>query len=927
MLNGLLKPAWQSKSTEKRRLAIVKMSSEKADNQNIFEQLALSDPSQTVRQICIEKITNPATLFAVYLDQNDQTTKQTAKLTLCKQISLENENDVEPLKRVLANVRGTHTVDELQEYCELLAQNAPFKELREELITGFSDIQKASIIAGTRYADTRSFIAENLANVDALERARKELKGKDKRAEKIIRTSLDKVRQEQKLREATAQEAKTLCEQLEFIAEHPQWRSEFKPKFRAYLSKWQSLERTPPSDYAMRFEAAKKLAKGKVDNQVENEQRQQKQEQVAKNLNRYSSTLASLDLAELSQERLSINTVLGEALAVWLESNATESASANVSDQFITCQQALSRLASLLESVEYEDYKAASAQLKQLSWPKALPELNALPAINNFLEEQKRNVAIAQKDYKKNLDALHKRINRLLGTSNKGDLKKARHELSATTKAASHYDGRDGKLLAERIASATDLVAKMNDWQSFAIEPKLVELCDAMEKLISSEAKPDKKAKLISQLQNQWKELGHADVSDHYWDRFKLAADKAYEPCAVFFEERKAIQKANLARREPLISKVEAIYKETDWDNSPDWKQIDRDLRTISNDWRAIKNVDPNAGKKQWQKFSAAKQLVLDKFDVIYDANLKQKETLIRQVETLQNSEVDESAIEKLQLFQTRWKQVGITRRKQDQAAWKRFKAACDAVFEKVQNARSEAREQQDLEITSYRNIINKINDLADHSKQLCSSEPKFEQLCTDFAELPQLPKELPEKLVNRIHADFQRSRENYSRARDRIITQNRDRVFAQLRTKAELCGEIEKALYENDQTKASEAESKMQSICIEDAQLEKRFKTRLDAISAPLRETANNERRLMCIRLEILLNKESPEQDKPLRMQMQLQRMSDKGLGSTQSNLERQIEQFKIAWLCDAGAEPKIQAKLEPRFWALIGHARRAQT
>ena len=157
----------------------------------------------------------------------------------------------------------------------------------------------------------------------------------------------------------------------------------------------------------------------------------------------------------------------------------------------------------------------------------------------------------------------------------------------------------------------------MNDWQSFAIEPKLIELCEAMEKLISDDAKPDKKAKLISTLQNQWKELGHADVSDTHWDRFKLAADQAYEPCAVFFEERKATQKANLALREPLIGKVETLYQETDWSDSPDWKQIDRELRDISNDWRAVKNVEPNAGKKQWQKFSAAKQLVLDKFDVV----------------------------------------------------------------------------------------------------------------------------------------------------------------------------------------------------------------------------------------------------------------------------------------------------------------------
>ncbi len=925
MFNGLLKPAWQSKSDEKRRSAVLKLSREKADNQKVFEQLALNDPSQDVRLVCIEKITSASTLFAVYLKQEDSATREATKLSLCELIGVESKHSIEQLQEFLAHVKNAHTVDEQQQFCELLAQNAPFKELRENLIHELSDQQKAAIIAGTRYADTRALIAETLLDVEYLEQARKELKGKDKRAEKIIRASLDQVRREQKLCESTAQEAKALCEQLEFIAEHPQWRSEFKPKFEAYISKWQRLERTPPTEYLERFESAKMLAQQKVDIQLEDEQREREQQQVAKNLNRYSTALASLDLTELSQERLSINTVLAEALATWIETNAAESAKADIAEQFTTCQQALSRLASLLETIEHEDNRAASVQLEQLNWPRSLPELSALPSIDKYIEEQKRDLATAKKDYKKNLDALHKRINRLLGTSNKGDLKKARHELSATTKAASQYTGRDGKLLSERIAAATELVAKMNDWQSFAIEPKLIELCEAMEKLISDDAKPDKKAKLISKLQNQWKELGHADVSDTHWDRFKLAADQAYEPCAAFFEQRKATQKANLALREPLIAKVETLYRETDWSDTPDWKQIDRELRDISNDWREIKNVDPNAGKNQWQKFSAAKQLVLDKFDVVYDANIKLKETLIRQVETLQKSDIDESAVEKLKLFQARWKQVGITRRKQDQAAWKRFKTTCDAVFDKVKSVRSEVREQQDLEIASYREISNKINDLAKNAKQLTDADQEFEQLCTDFSELPQLPKELPEKLVDRIHADFQRSRENYSRARDRIIKQNRDNVLAQLRSKAELCNDLERALYEGDKAKASEIEPKMQAVVIEDAQLEKRFEIRLSAVNNSNRESVSNERRRRCIELEILLNQESPKQDKSLRMEMQLRRMSDQGLGGAQLNLERQIEQIQIDWLCNAGAEPIVQADLEPRFWALIEGAKKA--
>jgi len=469
MLNGLLKPAWQNKSAEKRRLAVLKLSSEKPSNQVIFEQLALSDPSHSIRQICFEKIHKVETLFAVYLKQDAPTSRQAAKLALSALFGANSALSAEQLDVFVAHVRSNYPLTDQQECFELLAQHARFKELREQLIANFSDEQKASIIAGVHYADTRAFIAEKLTHIEALELARRELKGKDKRAEKTIRLSLEKYRQEQKLHESVNQDAQVLCEQLEFIAEHPQWRNEFKTKYQTYISKWQGLELTPPEHYAQRFEAAKKLAEAQVNIQLENEQRESGQEQVAKNLSRYCASLCSLELRDLLQERLSINTVLSEALAVWLQLNAAETAREGVAVLFTSCQQALSSLASLLESIEQEDYQQADQRLRKFNWPNTLPELNALPAAKKHIDDQKLDFEAAKKDYKKTLDALHKRINRLLGTSNKGDLKKARHELSATTKAASQYSGRDGKLLSERLEAATELVAKMNDCTGAAL--------------------------------------------------------------------------------------------------------------------------------------------------------------------------------------------------------------------------------------------------------------------------------------------------------------------------------------------------------------------------------------------------------------------------------------------------------------------------
>ena len=794
--------------------------------------------------------------------------------------------------------------------------------MRETLINSFNEEQNAKIIAGINYSDTRLLVAKKLDQLNALELARKFLKGKDKRAEKVIRLKLEQYRSQQKLRDTVDRDAQTLCEQLEFIAQHPEWRSEFKDKYQNYLSKWDLLKLEPIDTHQQRFDAAKELASKHVARQISLEQQRQAQIDIGDKLFRYSNSLSTLECDHLIAERLSINTVLSEALATWLELNAPETAHASTISRFQQAQQSLSRLATLLELVELEHYDLASNKLKELKWPIEYTALSALPQLELLLNSQKQLKESSQREYKNTLDALHKRINRLLGTSNKGDLKKAKYELSACSKAAEKYSGRDGNLLSERIEAATELVSKMNDWQDFATEPKLIELCQAMEKLSSSKAKPDKLAKQISELQNDWKKLASSDISEQHWPRFKEAADKAYEPCSRFFEARKLIQTENLKSREPILEAMQALHNDTDWENVADWKALESKVRNLSNQWREIKNVDPKLGKKQWSEFANIRQCVYDKFDTTYDANIALKETIIRQTKALLELEASETSLEKLKLYQSRWKQVGITRRKQDQQAWSEFRKLSDALFENLKANRNQARKQQDAEVEAYTEITKKINALAKTADSIAVAEPKFEQYCSDFQALPELPQSLPERMVERVHNEFQRAQSNYSKARERIEKQAQDNVLKQLREKADLCGELERAYFEQKTEYASKIEQQLTALKIDDLSIEKRFQTRLDTANEADRTEANELRRAICIDLEVFLNIESPTEDKALRMQRQLARMSDEGLGASSLDRELKLKQFKLDWLCSAGAEPETQTKLDKRFWASIEQA-----
>ena len=80
-------------------------------------------------------------------------------------------------------------------------------------------------------------------------------------------------------------------------------------------------------------------------------------------------------------------------------------------------------------------------------------------------------------------------------------------------------------------------------------------------------------------------------------------------------------------------------------------------------------------------------------------------------------------------------------------------------------------------------------------------------------------------------------------------------------------------------------------------------------------RTKAGEDRRLLCIDLEILLNIASPEQDRALRTKLQLDRMKQQGLVYSKEQEQQKIKQLKLDWYCLPGAEPELQKELQQRF------------
>jgi hypothetical protein len=391
---------------------------------------------------------------------------------------------------------------------------------------------------------------------------------------------------------------------------------------------------------------------------------------------------------------------------------------------------------------------------------------------------------------------------------------------------------------------------------------------------------------------------------------------------------------------------MQALLETTDWDNQPDYKAVQSSLRSISDQFTAIKDVERGAGEKQWKQFKAFKDQVTAKLDVVLDANLRLKHQLIEQAAALAEAEAKDENLAKLKTLQTSWKQVGITNRNKDQKAWTEFKKQGDLVFNKVQELRHGQKEKTDQQVNAYRDIIKAIQQLARTAKNLAEADQQFSALQAKYAELPELPLpearggeskgpdsyrpeshrpeprrqpvpgQLPEKLAEGIQRDYRKACDQFDECRSRIINNHHARQVEALRQKAELCLLLETLGESPPAEKFQEISQQWDAIELHDAALSRRIEERRNSAQTAIDRVAiGAERRMLCLQLEIAKGAPSPAEDKTLRMQYQLEQMNKSGLGQQTEKSADWLEQLELDWLCMPGAEPELQKELDERF------------
>ena len=215
-------------------------------------------------------------------------------------------------------------------------------------------------------------------------------------------------------------------------------------------------------------------------------------------------------------------------------------------------------------------------------------------------------------------------------------------------------------------------------------------LCEQAEEL-ALETQVVEAFRKLQKLHDEWRETGPVAIEfkESLWERFKEASSRINKRHQEHFEGLKAEQMKNLALKQELCEKTEALLARPMLSRK-DWNKASEELLEIQKVWKTIGFAPKKDNNRIYERFRNACDKFFDLKRDFYagvknemEHNLAVKNELCEQAEALATSEDWKHATDELIALQTKWKQTGPVARRHSDTIWKRFRAACDKFFER----------------------------------------------------------------------------------------------------------------------------------------------------------------------------------------------------------------------------------------------------
>lgn len=273
------------------------------------------------------------------------------------------------------------------------------------------------------------------------------------------------------------------------------------------------------------------------------------------------------------------------------------------------------------------------------------------------------------------------------------------------------------------------------------------QLCEAAEKL-NEEEDVISAFHQLQDLHQQYREIGPVakELREQIWERFKAASTVINKKHQQHFEDLRAKEEENLAKKTSLCEKVEAA-NQGEYKTAKDWEKVTQEIIEIQKEWRTIGFAPQKMNVKIFERFRIANDKFFNKkaeffkgLKDTYSANLEKKQQLVNKAKELADSTDWKKTGDKFIALQKEWKKVGTVPHKQGELLWKEFLDTCNKFFEARNKQNAGSRSEEHANLDKKRNIIAQLKELVIAEISDNDFQKKLKNLAKQYSAIGHVP-------------------------------------------------------------------------------------------------------------------------------------------------------------------------------------------
>ena len=285
------------------------------------------------------------------------------------------------------------------------------------------------------------------------------------------------------------------------------------------------------------------------------------------------------------------------------------------------------------------------------------------------------------------------------------------------------------------------------------------QLCEAAEKL-NEEEDVISAFHQLQDLHQQYREIGPVakELREQIWERFKAASTVINKKHQQHFEDLRAKEEENLAKKTAICEKVEAA-NQGEYKTAKDWEKVTQEIIEIQKEWRTIGFAPQKMNVKIFERFRIANDEFFNKkaeffkgLKDTYSANLEKKQQLVNKAKELADSTDWKKTGDKLIALQKEWKKVGTVPHKQGELLWKEFLDTCNKFFEARNKQNAGSRSEEHANLDKKRNIIAQLKELVVAEISDNDFQKKLKDLAKQYSAIGHVPFKEKDKVYKEYH-------------------------------------------------------------------------------------------------------------------------------------------------------------------------------